>query len=219
MGAAAAAPSSGPIRPVIDPELQALPEPRRPWRRATLATMAVTAIAALGVATTLLPLASYGLRTGAPREIGALTHVQLGAGLANRWVHAVGTLGPRSVEYRRPLDADRYRLTPSEGDPRIWVEVRVPEDVEPEHYVTPNSFVGRLVPVRDAGLRHAAVPGAVEAALGHPLPADTWILVDGEAPATTRWAIGFVALFVAFAAFNVWGVARLLRPVRPTRAG
>jgi hypothetical protein len=38
--------------------------------------------------------------------------------------------------------------------------------------------------------------------------------VDGESPATTRWAAALSVLLVAFAVFNVWGLVRLLRPAR-----
>src|ERR1700754_1637193 len=44
-------------RAPIDPELEALPEPRRPLRRLTLATMSVTAVLAL--------VAAVGLRSSA----------------------------------------------------------------------------------------------------------------------------------------------------------
>lgn len=196
----------------IDPELEALPEPRRPWRRATLLTMATTVIAALAVAWSLRSLVTYASRTGPPREIGDLTHVQLGPDLANTWVHTVGVLAGRGVEFRRPLDSDRFRLVQAEQNPKLWIELRVPSDLEADRYVPPNSFVGRLVPLGEAGLRYDAVADAVKAALGDRPASDAWLLVDGEAPATTRWAIGLAALFVAFATFNVWGLVRILKP-------
>jgi hypothetical protein len=201
-----ARPADGPL----DPELQSLPGPRRPWRRTTVATLLATLVSALLVGKGLLPLAQYALRTGAPSELGPLTTVQLSQGLANTWVHAVGSLRETSVEYRRPLDSDRYRLAQSAENPRVWIELRVPSEIEPEHYVAPNSFVGRLVPFGAAGLHHSALPGAAEAALGHAPPDDAWLLIDGEAPATTRWALGLVALFAAFAGFSAWGIYRIL---------
>jgi hypothetical protein len=92
------------------------------------------------------------------------------------------------------------------------VELRVPAGIEPEHYVAPNSFVGRLVPLTDAGLRYGAVGDAVTEALGRSSTEGAWILMDGQAPSTSRWAVGLTALFVVFAALNAWGVVRLLRP-------
>jgi hypothetical protein len=175
--------------------------------------MALTAVAAVFVGFALRPLALFALRTEGPAEIGPLTDVQLDGSAENSWVHATGELAESGIEYQRPLDSDTYRLVSVKGTPRLWVELRVPPDIESEHYVAPNSFVGRLVPVRKAGLRHAALGDAVEAATARALPGDAWVLIDGEAPANLRWAIGLELLFAGFAAFNVWGIARLLRPV------
>jgi hypothetical protein len=198
----------------IDPELEALPEPRRPWRLTTLGTMAITAIAAIAVVVGLAPLVAYSARGGAPAELGPLTGVQPDEKSAGTWVHATGVLVGRGIEYRRPLDSDRYRLAQVEGNPRLFIELRIPSGLEPERYVAPNSFVGRLSPLAHAGIRHGALPDAIEAALGKPAPANSWVLVDGESPATTRWAAALSALLLAFAAFNVWGLWHLLRPAR-----
>ena len=199
---------SGPI----DPELEALPEPRRPFRRLTLATMSVTAGLALATGFGLRSSAAFALQSGPPRELGALAAVQLDGSLANSWVHGTGTIADEGVEYRRPLDGDRYRLVPLEGTPRLFVELRVPSGVEPSHYVAPNSFVGRLVPLESAGIRYQAVSDAVSRTLAGPAEG-AWLLVDGQAPSTSRWALSLIALFVVFAAVNVWGIVRLLKPV------
>jgi hypothetical protein len=205
----------GPSGPGIDPELEALPEPRRPWRRATLGMLAVTALSALALAWSLGPLVTYAARRGGPEELGPLTGVQLAARRAAAWVHTTGALSSRGLEYRRPLDADRYRLVQAEGQPALWIELRIPSGIEPEHYVAPNSFVGRLTPLHHAGIRHAALPGAIESVYGKPPPRDAWLLVDGESPVTTRWAPPLSALLIAFAIFGVWGLVYLLRPARP----
>jgi hypothetical protein len=198
----------------LDPELEALPGPRRPWRRATLATMAVTTVAAVGLAMSLGPLVTYAFRGGGPIELGPLTGVQPDEKNAGSWVHATGALAGRGIEYRRPLDPDRFRLVQVDGNPRLWIELRIPKEIEPEHYVAPNSFVGRLAPLAQAGIRHRALPEAIESSFGKAPGSDAWLLVDGEAPATTRWAAALSVLLVAFAVFNVWGLVRLLRPAR-----
>lgn len=199
----------------LDPELEALPEPRRPFRRATLVTLAATAVFSVAMGWELRGDARFSLQSGPPHELGALTHVQLGPRAENSWVHAAGALAAEAAEYRRPLDSDRFRLVRAEGNPRLWVELRVPGGLEPERYVAPNSFVGRLVPFEHAGLRYAAVAEA-GTTLGTALPGDAWLLIDGEAPATTRWAIALIGLFLAFATFSVWGIVRLGRAVRPS---
>ena len=195
----------------LDPELQALPEPRRPFRRATLVILAATAICAAGMAWALVGDARFSLESGPPRELGTLTHVQLGPTVENTWVHVTGALMDQAAEYRRPLDSDRFRLTRVEGSPRLFVELRVPSGIPEEHYVAPNSFVGRLVPLARAGIRYDAVEEAATVALGAPAPPDAWLLIDGETPGTTRWAIGLIGLFLSFAIFSIWGIVRLRR--------
>ena len=46
------------------------------------------------------------------------------------------------------------------------------------------------------------------------IPVDAWLLIDGSSPRASRWAIALAALFVAFAGWNLFGVARVLRPVK-----
>jgi len=203
----------------LDPELEALPGPRRPWRKATLLTMGLTVALSGWIISGLSAQAVFALRGGAPRELGSLTNVQLTPNLENVWVHGAAELADRSIEYRRPLDADRYRLSEVKGNGNVWVELRIPSGIEPEHYVPPNSFVGRLVPFEKTGLRHRALADDVAEALGHPPSPNAWLLIDGEAPATTRWTLGLILLFLAFVLFNVWGIARLFAPVSVTSSG
>lgn len=198
-----------------DPELEALPEPRRPGRKLTLACLGLTAVVALLMALSVRGEAAYALRSGPPAELGNLAHFEPRPELANSWVHGEALLGStNAIRYGRPLDADTYRLAPVAGNDKLWVQIRVPEGMEGPHFVPPTSFVGRLVPIADASIRHAALPAAVQSAGAGSVPEQAWLLIDGEAPSTTRWALGLVALFVAFFAFNVWGLYRLSRPVR-----
>lgn len=200
-----------------DPDLEALPEPRRPGRTLTLVTMAATTLFSLAMVFALRGEAAYALHEGAPVELGNLTELELRPELANAWVHGDGLLsGVRAIRYQRPLDGRDYgyRLAPIAGNERIWVQVNVPEGMEGPRFVPPTSFVGRLIPMSKAGIRHSGLPGAAESAKIGKLPESAWLLVDGESPATTRWALGLIALFLGFAAFNVWGLTRLLRPAR-----
>ena len=199
----------------LDPELEALPEPRRPWRRLTFATMAVTAAASAGLAIALLGLVAFSLESGPPRNLGSLTSVQLDGRYENRWVRGSATLSAPAIEYRRPLEPDRFRLAPVEGSGgRIWVESRIPSELDSARFVPPTSFVGRLIPFSRPGLLHVALDDAVERAGAGPVPEGAWLLADGEAPQGSRWVLGVFALLVLFVAFNVWGIVHLLRPVR-----
>jgi hypothetical protein len=77
--------------------------------------------------------------------------------------------------------------------------------------------VGRLVPLKNAGIRYHAVSDALSRTLANTARGSTedaaWVLVDGQAPSTSRWALALGALFIVFAAVNLWGIVRLLKPV------
>lgn len=200
-----------------DHDLEALPAPRRPWRRATLAALALSAIGSLVLAFELRGEAVFALEQGPPVDLGELEQLHPNAGHDNIWVHGNGTLrADGAVHYARPLEHDTYRLAQVEGNRKLWVQVSVPEDAsDPEgtHFVPPTSFVGRLIPVSRAGLRHGVVRAAVGDAWQGTVPDDAWLLVDGEAPQTTRWALALCALFIGFATFSVFGLVKLTQKV------
>jgi len=192
-----------------DPELEALPEPRRPGRMLTLAAMTLTALFSLFMTYALKGEAVYALQGGSPADLGNLSQTKPTSHQANTWVRgeaALRTTG--AIRYSRPLEADSYRMTRVADNDRIWVQIRVPAGLEDRYFVPPTSFVGRFMPIAEAGLRHRGLEQAAA------IPEDAWLLVDGEAPSTTRWALGLLALFVAFAIFNIYGLVRLLRPVK-----
>lgn len=199
-----------------DADLEALPAPRRPWRRLTLGVMSATLLGSLGLLLSLRGELSFSLGAGGPRAVGELAKFAPRESDANSWVQGEGALEiGGAVAYRRPLESDSYRLSPVSGAPKLWVQVRVPrDDSDPEHkrFVPPTSFVGRLVPVADGGVRLSQLGSAVGDAGRPALPSDTWILIDGEAPATTRWTLGVALLLAGFVAFNLFGLVRLLRP-------
>jgi len=177
--------------------------------------MSVTALLSLTMAFAVSSEATYGLRSGSPVDLGNLTELAPRPDLANTWIRGEALLsGTRAIRYGRPLESNSYRLAPVAGNDRIWVQVRVPEGMEGPRFVPPTSFVGRLVPVSKAGIRHSGLEDATETAGLGKLPDGAWLLIDGEAPATTRWALGLIVLFLGFAAFNIWGLVRLLRPIR-----
>lgn len=206
-------PVSLPAQPQDD--LAGLPSPRRPFRRLTFVVMALTAGASLALFWGLSGELAYSLSSGRPADVGELSSLDFGRAEPNTWIRGEGVLSTTDVvAYRRPLDPDVYRLARVEGNERLWVELRVPRGADGERFIAPSSFVGRLLPVSAAGLRYGALPEAVSDAGERPLPADAWLLIDGEAPAGTRWSLGLGLLLVAFAAFNLFGVARLAQRVR-----
>jgi hypothetical protein len=216
-------PPTPPDPPVLSgpplPELAELPPPRRPFRRVTLLTLGSGAVASLLFAAAVVPDVLYALHGGSARDVGELARFVPGPELADTWVRAEGQLSVTdAIKYRRPLEHDSYRLASVEENPRVWVQIRVPSGEEDPRFVPPDSFVGRLVPVSKLGLRQRGLADAVGGAGLAPLRGDAWLLVDGESPAALRWVLGLLALLLAFAAFNVVGLVRLLRPI-PSSAG
>jgi hypothetical protein len=199
-----------------DADLEALPPPRRPWRRLTLVVMSVTLLGSLGLLLALRGELLFSLSGKPPRSVGELSAFKPQARDENSWVQGEGELEVQgAIAYRRPLEDDSYRLSRVSGTSKLWVQVRVPrDDDDPDHkrFVPPTSFVGRLVAARHGGVRLSQLGGAIADAGRPPLPADAWLLIDGEAPATTRWTLGVALLLLGFAAFNLFGLRRLLRP-------
>lgn len=198
-----------------DPELQSLPQPRRPGRNLTIGLMAITAGASLALASTLWSEAIYATKSGQPVNVGDLAELDLPRMAPGAWIRGEAHLETEgAIRFSRPLDGDSFRLAPVTGNDRLWVEIRVPNEYEGPYFVPPSSFVGRLVPVARLGLRHRGLPGEVSKVSASGIAPEGWLLLDGESPASLRWALGVVVLLLGFAAFNLLGLVRLLRPVR-----
>ena len=207
------------LPPALDQDdaevLAAAPAPPRRERTATVLLMLLTAIAAAVMAFALRGEARYAISPGQPVDLGDLAMLQPGGDLTNRYVRASGLLGTRgAIRYGRAAEGDSFRLAPVAGNPRIWIEIRVPEGFEGPRFVPPTSFAGRLVPLTQAGVRHVGLAETVRKQGGASIPDDAWILIDGSSPRASRWAVALAALFVGFAAWNLYGVARLLARVR-----
>ena len=201
-----------------DPDLIALPAPPKGERTTAVALMLITVVAATWMAVALLGEARYALSPGQPLEIGDLTPLRPTDDMANRYVRATGLLGTQgAIRYGRAAESDSFRLAPVAGNPRIWVEIRVPEGFEGPRYVPPSTFAGRLVPFAKAGLRHAGLSDSVREQSQESIPEGGWLLIDGGSPRASRWAVALAALFLGFAAWNAAGVARVLRRVRDAR--
>jgi hypothetical protein len=198
-----------------DPELIALPAPPKRERTATVVLMAITALAATWMGVLLLGEARYAFAPGTLVELPDLATLAPTADLDNRYVRATGLLGTTgAIRYGRAAEGDSFRLAPIAGNDKIWVEIRVPEGFEGPRFVPPTTFAGRLVPFKKAGIRHGRLPEAVTAQTDKQVPEDAWLLIDGSSPRASRWAVALVGLFLAFALWNVAGIARVLSRVR-----
>lgn len=198
-----------------DPDLLALPAPPKQERTATVILMVFTALAAAAMALSLTSEARYALSPGQPVEIGDLVHIPPGADLANRYVSASGLLGAvGAIRYGRAADGDSFRLAPVAGNRSVWVEIRVPEGFEGPRFVPPSTFAGRLVPFRQAGVRHVGLVKTVRAQTDMAVPDDAWLLVDGASPRASRWAVALAVLFAGFSAWNLAGIILVFARIR-----
>lgn len=196
-----------------DPELESLPEPRRPWRRTTLFTLGLVGTLALLLMLSLGREVTYALMDGQPLKLGELEHFAPERKHENRWVQGRAQLGGEVAGYRRPLDPDRFRLAPVVNNPKVWVELREPAGSREEYFIPPSSFVGRLIPLRQAGLAYGDLVQALRDS-GQPTPdADAWVLSDGTSPQTYRWLFGVIGVLISIAAFCTFGLYYLAGPV------
>jgi hypothetical protein len=203
-----------------DPELLTLPAPPRQERSFTVAMMGLTMLASAGVIFALRGEVGYVFSSSTPIELGDLVQATPTSSMANRYVRATGLLsGAQAIRYERPMEGDSFRLAPIASNPKVWVEIRVPEGMEGPRFTPPTSFVGRLVPLSQAGVRHSSLSRSVDKTNGA-IPSDAWLLIDGSSPRASRWALALVGLLSYFIAWNAAGLVKLLRkiPVLPTVA-
>jgi hypothetical protein len=198
----------------LDPELLELPDPPKRERTLTIAMLAFTAFASVAMIFVLRREAAYAFAPPAAVDLGDLTTTPVGAFAENAFVRGQGMLGAaHAIRYERPLVSESFRLMPVSGRHDVWVEVRVPPGLENVRWVPPSSVSGRLVRFADAGPRHRGLTSAVEDATGQVVPRNAWLLVEGDAPAGSRWAVLLELLFAGFAVWNVFVMAKLLRKV------
>jgi hypothetical protein len=199
----------------VDEELASLPGPPRGERRATIALLAVTALASIAMVASLAGDAAFAFAFAGATDLGDLRTAPPAAFVANSYARGEAMLGGAgAIRFEHPFESDWYRLAPVAGRPDVWVELRVPASIGSDRFVPPTSFAGRLVRFDAAGPRHRGLGGAITELTGTQIPKDAWLLVDGEAPGHARWAVALVVLFAAFAAWNALAIARLVRPVK-----
>lgn len=212
------APASERAEDALDPELLSLPDPPRRERNLTVAVLALTGIASLAMCAALSRDAAYAFASPRTTELGDLNRAPVVSFAENVLVRGEGMVGAAGgIRYERPFEADSYRLMPVAGRSDLWVELRVPSGQESGRYVPPSSFEGRLVRFDRAGLRHrglSEVASSTTNVASGAVPANAWLVIDGETPARSNWAVMLVGLFLGFAVWNVIGIARLLRRVR-----
>jgi len=198
----------------VDPELLELPDPPKKERTLTVALLVFTALASLAMVFALRRDAAFAFSEATPRSLGDLGSAPAEAFVENAYVQGSAMLGAaRAIRYERPLVSDSFRLMPVAGRPNVWAEVRVPAGAENIRYVPPGQVTGRLVKFESAGPKHRGLAAAVQDATGQKVPDNAWLLVEGEAPGGSRWAVALVLMFLGFAVWNLTATAKLVRRV------
>jgi hypothetical protein len=198
----------------LDPELLALPDPPKRERTLTIGMLLFTAAASIAMILVLRRDAAYAFAPAAAADIGEIATAPAAAFGENRFVRGGGMLGAaHAIRYERPLVSESFRLMPVSGRHDVWVEVRVPPGAETIRWVPPEQVSGRLVRFASAGPKHRGLASAVHDATGQTVPSEAWLLVEGDAPSGSRWAVLLEVLFAGFAIWNLLVSAKLLRRV------
>jgi hypothetical protein len=201
------------VPPGVDVDLAALPPPPRRTRTFAVALLGAAAILAAAVSIALLGDVRFALASDVPVDLGELAHADLQGALADKMVRGNGAIDPAAaVHFSRPFETDDFALAPVVGNPRLWIELRIPEESKGRRAAPLTSFVGRLGRLEQGWLRYRGLASAVPPAALLP-PADAWVLVDGEVPHGAAWAIPLAALFGVFAAYGIFSILRILRPL------
>lgn len=198
-----------------DPELLALPAPPRHEQRLTVVLMVLVSLASCWLLWALRGEVKYAFSTRAPVDLGDLVQATPAVEQANRYVRANGLLAAtRTIRYERPMEGDSFRLAPIAGNPRVWVEIRVPEGMEGPKFAPPTAFMGRLVPFHEAGIRHRGLAANLAQAGAGGVPEGAWLLIDGGSPRASRWSVALGALLAYFLIWNCVGVVQLTRRIK-----
>lgn len=167
-----------------DAELEAIAELRaRPAARtATVARLLAIAAAAALVWALRFDL-RYALAPRAAVELGSSPTTEQLAGASHRLVSIDGIPGGvGAIDYHRPLRDGVYRLAPLVERPDVYVELRLPDGIDPARFVPPTRVQGRLVPLDEAGARFSHARAMIERAAGRPPTASTYLLELGAQP-------------------------------------
>lgn len=179
---------------------------------------AVTILASALLAFALRHDLRYAFASHSPTELSVdATPAQLDAashGLVS--MHGVpGGVG--AVDYRRPASSGLYRLAPLVERPDVFVELRLPDGLDPTRFVPPTSLRGRLVPLDEGGVRFANARGILERATGKSAPAKAWLLEQGAEPSPRSPAalVALLALVVTAAQLGLFAFDLRRRAARP----
>lgn len=187
-----------------DAELEAIAQARSaPAARTIFVLRVFSLLASLALAFALRHDLRYALSSHTPAALESTASAAELEAAAHHYVSMRGIPGGvGAVDYRRPMSDALYRLAPLVDRPDIYVELRLPEGVDPGRFVPPTSVSGRLVPFDEAGARFANARQLVTQATGHAPPAKAYLLEEGAAPTLRSGGAGIAAIALGLAALQ-----------------
>jgi hypothetical protein len=212
MARASTAAKAGRRAGAVDPELVLLPQPPRRARTVAIAVMGAVALAAASLGWSLRGEVGYALGATEPLELDAPPGPNDArfATASGRYVRLHVSLDEaRALRLSRFGSGDE-RVAPAREAPGVWVAYVVPDGMPAARFSPPALVAGRLVPLDRAGPRWRGLASAIERSAGGPV-AHGWLLMDGWDPSAASWLVGLEIMLVVFAAWNVYGIARVLR--------
>jgi hypothetical protein len=197
----------------FDAELEAIAELRaRPAVRTAVVARVLAIVASLALAWALRWDLRYALAPRAVVDLGALPNAAQLAAASHRHVSIDGIPGGvGAIDYRRPLRDGMYRLAPLVDRPDVYVELRLPDGVDPSRFVPPTRVDGRLVPIDEGGARFSHLRAMIERASGKPPAASTFLLEANAAPSLGAPSATIALLALALAAGQIAMLAGALR--------
>jgi len=188
-----------------DAELEALADARfESARRFATFARIFAIVASLALAWALRADLRYAMAPHAATDLGANpTPAQLD-GAAHQYVSITGVPGGvGAVDYKRPLGDAMYRLAPLVDHPDVFVELQLPQGVDPTRFIPPTTVRGRLVPMDEGGARFASARALIGYATGHNPPQKAWILQEGAEPSWSSPGAVIAVIALLLAAFQV----------------
>lgn len=189
----------------FDAELEAIAEARvASSRRVAVFARIFAIVAACALAYALRWDLRYAMASHAAVDLGANPSAAQLDGASHALVSIDGVPGGvGAVDYRRPLGDSMYRLAPLVDHPDVFVELRLPDGVDPTRFIPPTTVRGRLVPMDEGGARFASARSLIAQATGRPPPARAWILQEGAEPSWASAGAILAVLALLLAAVQV----------------
>lgn len=198
----------------VDADLLALRTPSRTRGLTGIALTVTVIVLSLGLMVAYRGDLKFFFADRSARDLGAADEVSVGALAEDEYVTLRAMpMAARAVRFRRLGSSGTFRVYPVAGQSRIFIE-RFTEDATPSGRSKPHGiYTGRMVRMAHAGSAYKSVRAYLEHQAGTPVPADAWVLIDGEAPGDRYWTVAMYSMLLLFFVFNAVILVRNSRKI------